>query len=109
MSDERIPLGAFTIAVQYRLISCVGCRKIFAPGRANPDEAYPRVLHLVRVEPESVPGAYQIAEVLADPHAWLSAANAAGWRKVTLYGQTMYVCPDCRKNRARPEWERPLI
>jgi hypothetical protein len=41
--------------------------------------------------------------------ATLAAADAAGWRKVHLYGQTIYVCPKCRPARTSYEWERRLI
>lgn len=106
------------IIVRFLSLDCFGCSNRYAPD-------YPLVpmqglgqaaAFLRKVEGPnnySVP-IYEIAPRSRSAElpilTFLKEANAAGWRKITMYGKTLYICSTCRKThqRSRPEWERRL-
>ena len=96
-----------TITFNYLLLQCFSCDKAFDPFHEG-------LTTLILTDQTAVGHA-------AAPNIWplstrafsiapqvLELADARGWRKVTLYGRTLYICPDCRAKRTRPEWEQRL-
>ena len=130
MAYEPGPLPLFRMAIEvtWPQLCCFGCTKIFEP----PDIAisteqrdrlhFPRSFAfsgepLTRPLPPPPPplslvwseSAYAYSLIGAETEAKaLETAEALGWRKVTIYGRTIYVCPECRKKHTRPEWEQRL-
>lgn len=84
-------------------LQCFGCHKSFPPV----DTSWPDEILLTRV----LDGPTFAGDTLyrfGTEQAMKTAADAAGWRRVTLYGQVIVICPECRATRNKPEWERHL-
>jgi len=96
MSEHRQTLE-MVIVITYPSLRCFGCRVFFAPSGPTDGGAFqmPAELTLTKV-PESRTWPPTYAFKL--DRELLVAADSAGWRKVTLYGQTIHLCPSCLKN-----------
>jgi hypothetical protein len=112
--EEHLPMGCIDIKVAWYQIRCFGCEALFkvadfSPWTGDPDKA-PGPLTLIRTGPVCWPPIFRATLGFpGDELDTLRLADAAGWRKVTLYGRTIYVCPKCRPARTCYEWERHLV
>lgn len=101
--------------IRYLALDCFGCNGRFSPDYASipfrTSQTPSKELQLVPGDTTfgnwalyRMPGEMSLFD-------FLKAADAEGWRKITMYGRTVYICPQCREThkRSRPEWERRLV
>jgi hypothetical protein len=106
----ELPTFLQRIVVETFRLPCVGCTSTF-PATARPDPMVSEQnLNLTQVRRSSDGfGELPVFRPIGEHETpFRDAANTAGWRQVNVYGQTVYVCPECRKKRLRPEWEQRL-
>ena len=114
MSDlpSMYTLHGVLIYIKHFALDCFGCRERYAPDVPLIPmlcaQTPAHTLHLASQQMTNTP-IYEIS--VGGNHGYnLKEADAQGWRKITMYGKTVYVCPACREvhKRSRPEWERRL-
>ena len=102
MSDasSMYTLHGVQILIRYFTLDCFGCDARFAPD-------YPLIpmlcvqtpaptLHLAGQQMTNT-SIYEIS-VAGNHGANLKEADRQGWRKITIYEKTVYLCLECRKN-----------
>lgn len=95
--------GVLQLMVLWPQLRCFGCDKTTAPELLP--AFYKAGFEVSLVTTENSGGIFLEAGIVGmTPQAVVAGANAAGWRKLTMSGKALYVCPECGKQRERPEW-----